>query len=64
MPTQYSLEYVSVLIATLVGIGMVLTAFALSRVLAPRSKSVAKDIPYECGIPPVGHFWSMTSLSM
>ncbi len=58
MPVQYSLEYIAVLIATIVGIGLVLVAFAASRILSPRSKSEAKDIPYECGIPPVGRFWS------
>ena len=62
MPAQYSLEYVAVLIATIVGIGLVLVAFAMSRMLAPRSKSAAKDIPYECGIPPIGRFWSQMHL--
>ena len=37
---------------------MVLFGFLGSMLLAPRSKSKGKDTPYECGIPPVGRFWS------
>ena len=62
MPAEYSLDYTAVLIATMVGIGMVLFSFAMSMFLAPRSKSEAKDTPYECGIPPVGRFWSQMHL--
>ena len=62
MPEQYSLEYTAVLIITIAGIGMVLAAFFASMILAPRSKSEAKQIPYECGIPPTGQFWAQLHL--
>ena len=58
MPADYSLDYMAVLIATIVGVGLVLFSFAMSYILAPKHKSAAKDTPYECGIPPVGRFWS------
>ena len=62
MPEQYSLEYTAVLIITIAGIGMVLAAFFASMILAPRSKSEAKQIPYECGIPPTGQHWAQLHL--
>ncbi|MFQ5934375.1 MAG: NADH-quinone oxidoreductase subunit A [Dehalococcoidia bacterium] len=62
MPAEYSLEYIAVLIATIVGVVLVLFSFAMSFLLAPRSKSEAKNTPYECGIPPLGRFWSQMHL--
>ena len=62
MLAEYWSDYTAVIIATTVGIGLVLVSFAMSFMLAPRSKSKAKDIPYECGIPPVGRFWSQMHL--
>lgn len=58
MPEQYSLEYTAVLIAVIAGTLLVLFGFLASMLLSPKSKSEAKDTPYECGIPPVGRFWS------
>ncbi|MEE9198940.1 MAG: NADH-quinone oxidoreductase subunit A [Dehalococcoidia bacterium] len=56
------MDYTAVLIVTIAGIGLVLFSFAMSMMLAPRSRSKAKETPYECGIPPVGRFWSQMHL--
>ena len=51
-------DYTAVFIASVVGVGLVLFSFGLSRILAPRSRSEAQGIPYECGIQPIGENWS------
>ncbi|MFQ5827048.1 MAG: NADH-quinone oxidoreductase subunit A [Dehalococcoidia bacterium] len=62
MPSDYALDYAAVLIATLIGLGIVISAFVLSRLLAPRSPSREKSIVYECGMIPVGQFWSQVHI--
>ncbi len=54
---EYFQDYTAVLIATVAGTAMVLTAFVVSRLLAPQARSRMKDIPYECGIEPTGMGW-------
>ena len=54
---EYFQDYTAVLIATVAGTAMVLTAFFGSRILAPQARSAKKDIPYECGIEPTGTSW-------
>jgi len=55
---EFFADYTAVFIASIVGAGVVLFSFALSLIVAPRSQSVAKGIPYECGIVPVGEGWA------
>ena len=58
MPAEYFTDYTAVLIATVVGIAMVLTAFATSYIVSPKARSRMKELPYECGIDPTGRNWS------
>lgn len=58
MRGEFFNDWTAVLIAIVAAVGMVLVAFMMSLLLAPRAKSKLKDIPYECGIPPTGEFWS------
>lgn len=62
MPNGYFADYGAVLIATLVGIALVLVAFAAAALLAPRAHSAMKDLPYECGVPPQGQFWAQANV--
>ena len=44
------------------GVAAILALFAASRLLAPRRPSAAKDMPYECGIPPAPFAWSQIQI--
>ena len=58
MTSQYSLDYTTVALAMVIGIlGMGIMMIA-NLLLAPRSRNPAKDLPYECGIPPSSFAWS------
>ncbi len=46
-------NYVGVLLAVVMGSGLVLGALLVSRILAPYSSSKQKHISYECGILPM-----------
>ena len=58
MPEGYALNYIAVVLAGVVGLlamgGMLLGSF----MLAPRRRSAAKELPFECGIPPMPFTWS------
>ena len=58
MHGQYFLDYTTVLVAAIIGAGMVLSSFIAALVIAPRVRSAKKDTPYECGIEPEGSRWS------
>ena len=47
-------NYVAVLLATVIGSVLILTALIGSRVLAPFSTSRQKNVSYECGMLPIG----------
>ena len=47
-------NYVAVLLATVIGSILVISALAASRVLAPFSTSRQKNVSYECGMLPIG----------
>jgi NADH:ubiquinone oxidoreductase subunit 3 (subunit A) len=47
-------NYAAVLLATGIGISLVLLALISARILAPFSRSSAKATPYECGMLPIG----------
>ena len=58
MAEGYALNYIAVVLAAVVGLlamgGMLLG----SLVLAPKRRSDAKELPFECGIPPMPFNWS------
>ncbi len=58
MRGEFFNDYTAVLIATIGGTILVLSAFIVSLLVSPRARSAMKDIPYECGIPPIGEQWS------
>ena len=58
MPDGYDINWMAVLLMAAVGFAAMAALFAVSYVLAPRRPSEAKDIPYECGIPPAPFIWS------
>ena len=47
-------DYVAVLIAAILGFGMVAMALMANRILAPRQATRAKGATYECGMLPIG----------
>ena len=58
MPEGYAVNYTVVVLAAVVGALAMGAMMAASALLAPRRKSAAKDLPFECGIPPVPFTWS------
>ncbi len=60
MPGEYFKDYSAVLIASIAGAALVLSSFLVSLIVSPRARSALKEIPYECGIVPVGQQWSQT----
>ena len=48
------MAYVPVLILMLVGMVLGAVILTLSYLLGPKIKNVRKDMPFECGVPPVG----------
>ena len=57
---DYYSDYTAVLVATVAGTGLVLVSFLISQIVAPKARSVLKDIPYECGIEPIGDRCGLT----
>jgi NADH:ubiquinone oxidoreductase subunit 3 (subunit A) len=47
-------NYLAVFLATIVGFGLIATALAAARLLAPFSKEQNKRTSYECGMTPIG----------
>ncbi len=47
-------DYVAVLIAAILGFGMVGMALMANRILAPRQSTRVKSLTYECGMLPIG----------
>lgn len=47
-------NYVAVLLGTVTGFILVLVALVANQVLAPKSRSRAKGMTYECGMLPIG----------
>ncbi len=58
MPESYTMDYMAVFIAGLVGLGGMLIAFGLNYLMAPKRPSEAKITTYECGIPALPFPWS------
>jgi NADH-quinone oxidoreductase subunit A len=47
-------NYLAVMLAAIVGSGLVLTAILATRLLAPFAPNKGKATPYECGMLPIG----------
>ena len=62
MPQGYDVDWIAVLLVAGVGFVAMAALFAASYILAPRRPSEAKDIPYECGIPPAPFAWSQIQI--
>lgn len=50
-------DYAAVLVFLLVGIGMVLVTFFISRLIRPANPYKDKNQNYECGEQPIGDSW-------
>jgi len=57
-PEGLAVDYTAVVIAGIVGFVGMAIMFAASYLLSPKKKTVLKDMPYECGIPPAPYSWS------
>ena len=58
MPNEYIFDYSAVLIAAVLAFGTIFLLLFLSGLLAPRQPSRAKGTVYECGMLPIGSYWS------
>ena len=58
VPEGLATNYTAVVIAGVVGFVGMGIMFAASFMLSPKRRSVLKDMPYECGIPPAPYSWS------
>lgn len=54
----YATDYVAILIAAIISIALVALLLFLSWIFAPRHPDQAKASIYECGMIPIGEFWS------
>lgn len=62
MPVDYASDYVAVLVAAILGTGMVVVSFTIGWLLAPRKATPMKLSPYECGIPQTGQHWQQVRI--
>ena len=62
MPEGYDVNWMAVLLVGGVGLAAVLGMFLASFLMAPRRKSAAKEMPYECGSEPAPHRWSQINI--
>ena len=62
MPEGYDTNWIAVLLVAAVGLAAMATLFAVSYVLSPKRPSAAKNMPYECGIPPAPFMWSQIQI--
>ena len=58
MSEGLAINYAAVVIAGIVGFVGMGIMFAASYLLSPKKRSILKDMPYECGIPPAPYSWS------
>jgi NADH-quinone oxidoreductase subunit A len=59
---SYFESYGIVVALLIAGLGLVATAFAAARLVAPRRQLADKLTTYECGIDPVGEGWSQSQI--
>ena len=62
MPEGFDINWAVVLLVGGVGTAAMLGMFMASYIIAPKRKSAAKDIPYECGIEPAPYNWSQIQI--
>lgn len=62
MPEVIVENWMSLLVAGLVGLVAILIMFSLSFLLSARSRSRDKEMPYECGIPPAPYSFSQINI--
>ena len=62
MTEGYDINWLAVALTAAVGVAAVAALFAASYVLAPKRPSDAKNMPYECGIPPAPFAWSQVQI--
>ena len=58
MAEGYALNYIAVVLAAVVGLLAMAGMLLGSLILAPKRQSEAKELPFECGIPPTPFSWS------
>lgn len=54
MPTSPLEVYFPVLVQALIGVGQATVLVVVAWLLGHRTRNIAKDMPYECGVVPVG----------
>ena len=62
MTEGYDINWIAALIVAGVGFAAIGGLFAVSWLVAPKRPSEAKDMPYECGIPPAPFMWSQIQI--
>ena len=59
---QLEVNYGAVLIGSVVGFLLVAVALMTALLLSPRRRTARKGIVYECGMLPVGRYWSQVHI--
>lgn len=54
--------YSTVAVLLVVGVGLLMVAFAVNRVIGPDRARGAALLTYECGVDPVGEGWAQTHI--
>ncbi len=62
MPEGFDTNWAVVLIVAGIGFAAMVGMFVASFIIAPKRKSAAKEIPYECGIEPAPYAWSQIQI--
>lgn len=58
VPSTYLSDYSAVFIAAIIGCVLVASLLGMARLLAPRRFESLKGITYECGMLPIGQYWT------
>ncbi len=58
MPDAYRFDYSAVMLAAVVGAAVIAVNLFLAWLLAPRRREALKGVTYECGMLPLGQYWS------
>ena len=61
-PEGFDINWLTVLLVAVVGLGAIGMMFLTSYLIAPKRPSAIKDTPYECGMLPVGDGSSRLSI--
>ncbi|MBI4299850.1 MAG: NADH-quinone oxidoreductase subunit A [Chloroflexi bacterium] len=57
-----AVNYTAVLITAIAGFGLIAVLFVASSILSPRRYSEKKVTTYECGMLPLGRFWTQVHI--